>query len=196
MIIFLTTSTTAEIATTTAEIATTVINTSQIIDTLEKITFLNITQNVYNLFAILGLILSASLWIYNRYQHRIALKIEIKDYVKALGHVIQFFLYIQNESDSPITISGMALTYKNEKFFCELLPKKIRGTKDSLIKTPMFPINLAPQQGVLLPFEFLNCQDIELTPDKKVDFEIYTNRKLLKKSLTLDQPGYLLHIRH
>lgn len=152
------------------------------------------TQAIYNLLGILGFVFSGFLWIYTLYRNRTNLDIEIKDYSKAFGHVVQLYLYLQNNSDNPLTISGLSLIHKEKKYLCELLPKKIRKTGDSLIQTPMFPVNLSPQQGVFLPFEFLNCQDIEIVPDKKIVLEIHTNRKKLKKSLTLDQPGTLLHL--
>ena len=41
---------------------------------------------------------------------------------------------------------------------------------------------------------FLNCQDIELIPGKTVDFEVYTNRKVLKKSLILSQPDHYFRL--
>lgn len=150
-------------------------------------------QSLYNLLGITGFLLSAIIWIYTIFQKRCDLFLDIKDYTKVFGRVIQLYLYIQNLSDSPITISGISIAHNNTFFPCELLPKKIRGEGDSLIKTPMFPINLAPHQGILVPFEFLNCQDIALTPYKTLDLEIYTNRKVLRKSLTLVQPDHLLH---
>ena len=104
------------------------------------------------------------------------------------------YLYLQNNSNSPLTISGISIVHNDKKYPCELIPKKIRGKGENLIKTPMFPINLSPNQGVLFPFEFLNCQDIEISPDKKIVLEIYTNRKMIEKSLTLDLPNTLLHL--
>lgn len=151
------------------------------------------SQILYNILGILGFALSALIWICTFLNNRTRLTVKVKDYRKYFEKVIQLYLYIQNDSDNAIVISGLSLLHNKQQYPCELLPKKIRGKGDDLIKTPLFPINLSPCQGVLLPFEFLDCQDIELSPDKTIALEIHTNRKKIEKSLTLDQPGYLLH---
>lgn len=151
-------------------------------------------QTTYNGFGILGFVLSALLWLCTVLKNRTNLCIEVKDYTKAFGEIVQLYLYIQNQSDSPITISGISIVHYEKKLPCELIPKKIRKTGDDIIYTPHFPINLSPQQGVCFPLEFLNCRDIEVGPDKKVALEIYTNRKVIKESLILSQPNTLLHL--
>lgn len=151
------------------------------------------TQFIYNILGILGFILSALMWLYTYIKNRIHLVVEIKDYTKVFQRVVQLYLYIQNNSEKPLTISEISIFHTQKTYPCVLLPKKIRGIGDSLITTPMFPVNLSPHEGILLPFEFLNCQDIELVPDKTVALEIYTNRKMIKKSVTLGQPDHLLH---
>lgn len=151
------------------------------------------TQDTYNILGIIGFILSALIWIYTYRKNRVLLDVEIKDYTKVFGRVVQLYLYIQNNSGSPLTISGISIVHNEKKYPCVLLPRKIRGTGEDLIKTPMFPINLSPHEGILLPFEFSNCQDIELALDKTVALEIYTNRKMIEKSLILGRPDHLLH---
>lgn len=164
-----------------------------IIDFLHSLSSTDSFQSVYNIFGVIGFLLSALLWISTWFNNRCKLTLEVKDYTKIFGRVVQIYLYIHNDSGVPITITGLSIAHNNTFYPCELLPKKIRGEGDSLVKTPTFPISLSPHQGILVPFEFLNCQDIALTPYKTFDLEIYTNRKALRKSLTLVQPDHLLH---
>lgn len=167
---------------------------STLLDFITNLLSAESLQSTYNALGILGFVLSALLWFFAVYKKRTNLYVESKDYTKALGEIVQLYLYIQNQSDSPITISGISIVHYEKKLPCELIPKKIRKTGDNIIYTPCFPINLAPQQGVCFPFEFLNCRDIEVGPGKKVALEIYTNRKLVKESLILNQPNTLLHL--
>lgn len=143
-------------------------------------------QLFLNILTILAFIMSAITWIVTALRHSIFLTVELKDYAKWFNNVVQLFLYIQNNSASPITVSGISILYDGKKFPCELVPKKLR-TEDGIVtrSTPMFPLNFAGLQGTMYFFEFVNCPDIELAQGKTIDFEIYTNRGRLKKSVTL-----------
>lgn len=150
--------------------------------------FLSITS-------ILAFIMSAITWIFNILARRINSKIEIKDFAKHRD-IVQLYLYIQNNSGSPFTISGVSIISDSDKHPCEPLPKIIRTHNDEvIIRTPYFPVNFSAHQGQCLALEFLHCPDIELVPGKTVDLEIYTNRKILRKFLTVPQPDLILHLR-
>lgn len=152
-------------------------------------------QNFLNFISIAAFIMSLTTWIMTAIQQSIRISVEVKDYSKPYGKIIQLYLYIQNNSKKPFTISGISLIHDKRKYPCKLLPSSIIEKGDIKIYTPLFPINFAAYQGVLLPFEFLDCSDIPLGPNKKIEIEICTNLKVIKRFLTLDQPDYLLRFR-
>ena len=144
-----------------------------------------IMQNLLNLISILAFIMSSITWFCTALNRSIKFSVEVKDYAKYKKSV-QFYLYMQNNSGKPITISGLAIVYKNQKFPCKMLPSVLRDKDQKpLVTTPLLPVNFAPHQGLCHAFEFSHCPDIELAPGKTVDFEIYTNRKVLKRSVIL-----------
>lgn len=147
------------------------------------------------IISILAFVMSLITWILNFISHRINAEMKIKDFVKHRD-VVQLYLYIQNNSGSPFTISGVSIVSNSGKHPCEPLSKIIRTRNDEVvIRTPYFPVNFSAYQGQCLALEFLHCPDIVLTPGKTVDLEIYTNRKILKKSLAVPQPDLILHLR-
>ncbi len=118
---------------------------------------------------------------------------EIKDYCQT-GKCIHLYLMMQNNSGKPITISGISIVSGKEKFPCGILSKEIIGVDYiPLIETPTLPMNFAAYQGLALAFEFSQCSDIELAPDKTVVLEIYTNRKVLRRDVVLGNMGDVLH---
>ena len=150
---------------------------------------------ILDIISILAFVMSLITWIYNFLNHRINAEIEIKDFAK-YRDIVQLYLYIQNNCSSPFTISGVSIISDSNNHPCELLPKIIRTHNDEVvIRTPYFPVNFSAHQGQCLALEFLHCPDIELTSGKTVELEIYTNRKILKKSLTVPQPDLILHLR-
>ena len=150
---------------------------------------------ILDIISILAFIMTLITWIYNFLNRRINAEIEIKDFAKRRD-IVQLYLYIQNNSGSPFTISGISIISDSDKHPCEPLPKIIRThNNEVIIRTPYFPVNFSAHQGQCLALEFLHCPDIELAPDKTVDLEIYTNRKILRKSLTVPQPDRILHLR-
>lgn len=149
----------------------------------DDITFyLALISSVLSIFSTLHILISS----------RKNISIEIFDYTKVYK-TVQFFMYVQNKSHLPICISCISIIYDDKKYPCELIPKKIRGTGEDLIRTPQFPLNLTPQYGIHSFFEFVNSPDIELTLGKNVDFLIYTNRGVLKKSVVLPEKSHYLH---
>lgn len=152
------------------------------------------TQIVINIISILGFITSSFLVVNKFIANRKNITIKIHDYT-SYTEIKQFFLTIQNNSNLPICIHSFTLEYSEKTFYCELIPKKIRGDSDSLIKSPMFPINLAPKQGFQCFLEFLNCEGIELAQGKTIVFQIQTNRGQLKRELILGPISYYLHTK-
>lgn len=149
--------------------------------------FLSITS-------LLAFIMSTITWIFNFLDRQISVEVEIKDFAMHWD-IVQLYLYIQNNSRSPFTISGVSIISNSKKHPCEPLSKIIRTHNDEVtLRTPYFPVNFSAHQGQCLALEFLHCPDIELAPGKTVVLEIYTNRKILRKSLTVPQPDRILHL--
>lgn len=151
-------------------------------------------QNFLNLLSIIAFVMSLITWICTAINKSIRLSFEIKDQAKRHGSIVQLFLYIQNNSGRSVTISGLSIVTSSKKYPCDFLSKTIR-TRDEqvIVQTANLPVNFAPYQGMCLAFEFLDCQDIELTPGKTIDLEFYTNRQVLKRSLILCPEDHVLH---
>ena len=117
-----------------------------------------------------------------------------KDYRKyEYEGIVQLFILFQNNSSKPLSISSVAIRRPSEIQTCELVPKPIRGKEPNTLKTPWFPLNLSPHEGVLHCLEFLFCKDIELGLGKTVVFQIHTNRGVVEKAVALDKISYYLH---
>lgn len=143
------------------------------------------SNTLIDLISIIAFIMSSLTWIVSAYQHSIRLSIKCIDYRVLKGSILQMFLYIQNNSSRPITITGLALRIDNQLYPCELLSKIIRKENGNVTRyTPNFPLNLSDQQGVMYFFEFLNCQEIVSSLDKTVEIQIYSNRGHLDKYLS------------
>ncbi len=149
-------------------------------------------ENITFLLALLGSIGTVLQAFFHFLSTRKKLKIEILD-SETIWDVMQFFIYIQNQSHSSICISSISIRYDKKEIYCELVPKKIRGKGDELIRTPMFPLNISPLQGGMYFLEFVYCPKISLDPGKILDFVIHTNRGPLKKSVTLGDKSHYLH---
>ena len=150
-------------------------------------------QSFLNVISVLAFIMSAISWICTAYNRSISFSVDIKDYCQT-GKCIHLYLMMQNNSGKPITISGISIVSGKEKFPCGILSKEIIGV-DYIpsIETPTLPVNFAAYQGLALAFEFSQCSDIELAPDKTVVLEIYTNRKVLRRDVVLGNMGDVLH---
>ena len=158
-------------------------------DSLGKITRDDITF----LLALFGSIGTASSWIYTFLRSRKRVSLKINDYTSH-GHVIQFFINIQNNSSTPLYINSIILVHGNTRICCELIPKKIRKKGDDLLKTPMFPLAFSANESCYYFLEFVNCPDIPLSSGKSLDFVIESNRGTIKKSVTLENTSRYLHI--
>lgn len=146
-------------------------------------------QIFLNTLTIFAFLMSTVTWFLTAYNRSIRTEIRILDYKQHLGCINQFYVYVQNNSEKAFTISGASLVIDGEKYPCELVTKLIRTTNVLTLSTPNFPLNFAPLQGRMEFFEFLNCPNIELVPDKTIEIEFYTNRKVLKRFLKLPQQG-------
>lgn len=152
------------------------------------------TQNICNILACLSFLGTAYLFVCHWFNGRKNLDVSIIDYSKKFDRIVQFFISFQNHSSNQITIHSVAIVYSEKEYPCELIPKKIRGNGENVIKTPMFPINLAPVQGYLCYLEFLNCEDIPVADGKTVALKIHTNRGPIEKSIELGHKSHYLHI--
>lgn len=151
-------------------------------------------DNITFVLALIGSVGTVLGWIYTFITSQRKIDIEIYDYTSYIGKIAQFFIHFQNQSFLPICIMSVTLVYNGVETCCELIPKKIRGSENDLIKSPMFPINLVAKQGCLYFLEFVNCEQISLTPGSKVDFSINTNRGKIHKSVILSDISHYLHI--
>lgn len=147
------------------------------------------------LLSLLAFIMSSITWVVHAFQHSTHFSVQVIDFV-AYSDNILFFLYFQNNSSSPITVSGISYITPDKKYPCELVPKVLR-TEHGIVtrSTPNFPLNFAPSQGAMYFIDFRYCPGNSLDPDKMVDFEIYTNRGRLNKSVALASREHLLRLR-
>ena len=151
-------------------------------------------DNITFVLSVIGSLLGVINFVYTIFSNRKHIDLDVLDHTQ-INNVVQFFLYIQNQSASQICISSISINHDEKSYICELIPKKIRGTKENLMCTPMFPLNLAPQCGYQYFFEFLNCPNNLVVPGNTVEFVIHTNRGPIKKSVTLGDKSHYLHIR-
>ena len=167
---------------------------TELIENIQKFVVSHLTkENITFLLALLGSIGTVIQAFLHSLSTRNKINFKIDDY-RSVQKVFQFFIHVQNQSRSPICISSISICYDKNEIYCELIPKKIRGKDESLMCTPMFPLNLAPLQGGLYFFEFINCPKTSLVSGKTFDFVIYTNRGPIKKSVTLGEQSHYLHI--
>lgn len=144
--------------------------------------------------AVIGATGSICGWIYFWVTSRKNIELKIFDYTSYHGTIAQLFVHFQNQSHASICIISVGLIFNGYEVCCELIPKKIRGENDSLIKTPMFPINLIGNQGALYFLEFVGFEQIQLTPGSKIVLLINTNHGQIRKSVTLSDTSRYLHI--
>lgn len=148
------------------------------------------------ILSVLAFIMSFVTWVVHAFQHSTRLSIKNIDYRVWPGDIVQLFVYIQNNSVAPITISGLSILESGRKFPCELVSKKIRSENGIVTRsTPNFPLNFSSSQGSMYFLEFVHCPGIALAPNKTVAFEIYTNRGCLKKFSVPGQQGRLFRLR-
>lgn len=147
---------------------------------------------ILNLMTIFSFIVSAILGTIQIIQSRKRIKIELVDYSK-VWNVVQLYLFIENNSNKPISISSIHLSQSNKTIRCELLPKKIIKKDEFLITTPTFPLNLNPQESSAYFLEFLDCKDIELKKGNLLSLSIYTNRGKVSINLFLPDKSCYLH---
>lgn len=144
--------------------------------------------------AIISLIISSALACREYRRSKPGFDLKIIDFAKRTT-TIQFFVFFQNKSSCPLTISSVCLWDGSPFVQCELIPKKILKKTDYTISTPMFPINLSPYQGLLCYLEFVSPRDIPIVQGKRVDLRVYTSHGMKDLSLILPSPDHYLHIK-
>ena len=147
-------------------------------------------ENITFFLAVIGSIGSICEFLYHFIVSRKHLDFEILDF-RATYQPLQLFIYVQNQSKAPITISCVSIRYENHEYYCEVVPKKVRSIDDYFFYTPDFPLNLTPLMGYQFFLEFVGFPEKALNPDSTVDVLIYTNRGVVEKFLTLhNRAGY------
>ena len=152
-------------------------------------------QYVYNCMAVIAFIGCAILYIFSFLRSRRKIVFSIIDYRKSFEHVCSFFCYIHNPSSLPLCVKSISICQNGKLYRCELTPKLIRGKDEGLLKSPAFPLNLSAKEGAMYFLEFLFCEDIELDRGKKVDFQVHTNRGVIKLNAVLGNISYYLHTK-
>jgi len=149
-------------------------------------------QLIFNILSILGFIMSGILTAVQIFSKRKNINVFVCDYAKRTS-VVQLFTFIQNNSKAGITINSFSIIENDKQLQCELIPKTIYKKDTKFIMSPMFPINLAPNQGYSCFLEFLFCEEIQLYPDKILHLRIHTNLGTIDKSLILGSTSHYLH---
>lgn len=145
------------------------------------------TQNIYNLMAIIGFILSGYLTIKSYLKSKINITMKVLDYREYMRN-LQFIVYLQNNSSMPICISSIMLDITpfcsdkpkepDEHCYssCVLLPKKLEGTKGKILVNSSFPVNLVGWEGRILILEFpSHCRANQYHCGDE-NFTVFTNR--------------------
>lgn len=125
---------------------------------------------------------------------KISFSIEVKDYEQR-ANATQFFMYVYNESTSPLCVSRVFLLFSGQAFECELLPKLIRKDQDQPYKTLAFPLNVHAGVGTLEFVHFLDVPDMQLAEGTTVHFEFHANHCRLRKSVVLPRRSHYLHMQ-
>ncbi len=153
-------------------------------------------QIILNIISVLAFVMSAATWIFTIIKNRKNLSIEIIDY-RNYAKSAHFYICVTNNSQTPISITSINIPNISS---CILEPKIVKEFTDTTaktttdkIKTPAFPINLQGKEGLNCYLQFPDFQKTSLFQGKKVDFEIYTNRGLINKSIILGCTGRYLH---
>ena len=146
-------------------------------------------ENITLLIALIG----AFGTVYDFFKKSVKVSIKLIDYTKYPNNVVHLLILLENKSANPISINSISISQDSKNIhYCELIPKILTENKFLRIFTSTFPINLQPYQGYQGYFEFLHCQEISLKQGKSLDFQIFSNQKLIKKSLILDTKEHYL----
>lgn len=123
-------------------------------------------------------------------------RIEVIDYAFRSSRDIQLLICITNKSENSLSIIDIAVFGTT----CELYPKKILGTpgKWYFRHTAQFPLCIPAHGCQLLYLEFLdgNFQAGQLAPGKRIDFEIRSTRKQVRKTVILGNESHYLRTRN
>jgi len=147
-------------------------------------------QFVLNIISLLAFIMSTTSWVLTFVQRRIKIFFQVIDYCQH-NNACQFYVMIQNNSSLPLSIPYICI---NDKM-CQLEPVVVRiENHTEKFSTPQFPLNIAPKAGVNAYLEFRGCGGISLGEGKNLDFQIHTNYRQLRKSVSLGEKSHYVNI--
>lgn len=149
-------------------------------------------ENITFILAVIGSVGSICEFFYHFIASRKHLDFEILDF-RTTYSPLQLFIYTQNRSQTSITVSCVSILHEGHEYYCEMIPKKIRSVAESCIYTPEFPLNLAPLMGYQYFLEFVGFPEKSLAPCSTIVVLIYTNRGVVRKSLTLQDKAHYWH---
>ena len=124
-------------------------------------------------------------------RHSIRIRCELLDwrYVKDTG-IIQCFFHVENNSMLPLSVNGISFFHEETSYPCELTVKSVHTTPQGRTwPTSDLPAYLAEGQAYNLLLEFLHAEDISLAPGRTIDVVICTNRRSLRRSLSIPRQG-------
>ena len=121
--------------------------------------------------------------------------VDVIDYVKRTGRVVQFLVCVSNLSDMPLTVISIDFSVAT----CELHPKAIRNNPGAwnFQKTAEFPLCISPHSCQYAYLEFLDgdFQHMQLCRGTAVTFRIRSTRHLGQKSIILGDTSHYLHTK-
>lgn len=145
--------------------------------------------------AIAGFFMSLTTWIREFWMRRNRIEVSVLDYSWPLG-TVHLFVLLQNKSTLPASVAKISVKLDGKWFDCELDPKKIKEIPGAgLITSPLFPLAVPPQSFLSAYLEFLNAPDMQLSPGKKIAFQVHTSRGIVTRSATLGNKGHYLNKR-
>lgn len=108
------------------------------------------------------------------------------------------YVSITNLSAVPLSIYNVIISADGITQPCYQLPKLVRKDNELTFYTAQLPINIPPHQAGNYFLEYRNFPEnkpIVLAENKKVEFQVFSNRLKKVISVTLGKPDYYLHIR-
>lgn len=155
-------------------------------------------QSIFNSITIITFAMTSISWIVNALIRSIHLQFDVLDY-RTDYKTCSLYVRFVNKSHLPIVIYAISIIDNGYEHFCYLQPTLIR-TNDTLeFHSAQFPVNLSPLEGRQEYLHYRNFPEnkpIELIEGKNLAFRICTNRKTIKRHVTLGKISYYLHIQN
>lgn len=153
-------------------------------------------DNITYLIALAGFSMSLITALRNFITSREAYSIEVIDYAFRSPRDIQLLICMTNKSENSLSVIDISVFGTT----CELYPKKILGKPENWYfrHTAPFPLCIPAHGCQMLYLEFLdgNFQAGQLAPGKRVDLEIRSTRKQVRKTVILGNESHYLHTRN